>query len=76
MQPTSQPFYARKTFRIVTALLGLALIALGIYVLLSTDASGVIPLLTGFALVVVGLNGFYAALTATRSWLSKLGPLP
>lgn len=75
MPPTSQPFYARKTFRIVTALLGLALIALGIYALLFVDTSA-ISFLIGAALVLVGLNAVYSAHTATQPWLAKLGPLP
>jgi len=76
MQPAVEPFYARTAFRVVTALIGLALTGLGLYVLLSNDASGAIALLTAFVLVAVGLNGVYAAVTATRWWLSRLEPLP
>jgi len=75
-QGASQVFYAGKMYRLLTAVFGLFLIAVGCYAFFLADTSTVVRLLGGFVLVLLGYNMVSSACKAKESWLSKLGPLP
>jgi hypothetical protein len=71
-----KPFYAGRTYRLITAVLGLILVGAGCYALFLADAAGVIRFAGGTAFVAVGGNMVWSAVAARESWLSRLGPLP
>lgn len=71
-----KPFYAGRTYRLITAAFGLLLIGVGCYALFLADTAGVIRFAGGTAFVAVGGNMVWSAVAARESWLSRLGPLP
>lgn len=75
-QRKSQPFYAGRIYRLLTATFGLLLIGVGLYALFFADTSSVVRFIGGSALVLAGYNMVSSAYKAKESWLSKLGPLP
>lgn len=75
-QRASQPFYAGRMYRLLTAVFGLFLTGVGFYVFLFADTSPVVRLLGGSVLVMLGYNMVSSACQAKESWLSRLGPLP
>ncbi|TXL68912.1 hypothetical protein [Zeimonas arvi] len=75
-QGAGKPFHARRTYRLITAALGLLLCGVGACVLILADTAGVVRLAGGAAFVTVGGNMVWSAVTAKESWLSRLGPLP
>lgn len=76
MRRGGKPFYAGRTYRLITAAFGLLLIGVGCYALFLADTAGVIRFAGGTAFVAVGGNMVWSAVTARESWLSRLGPLP
>ena len=71
-----KPFYAARTYRLITAAFGLLLIGVGCYALFLAGTAGVIRYAGGAAFVAVGVNMVWSAYRAKESWLSRLGPLP
>jgi hypothetical protein len=66
-----------KTYRVVTAGVGVLFIAIAAVIVVSTDLSGELGVLS--AAVVIGALGFDALLGAVRNkqcLLSRIGPLP
>lgn len=76
MRREGKPFYAGRTYRLITAAFGLLLIGVGCYALFLADTAGVIRFAGGTAFVAVGGNMVWSAVAARESWLSRLGPLP
>ena len=76
MRREGKPFYAGRTYRLITAVFGLLLIGVGCYALFLADTAGVIRFAGGTAFVAVGGNMVWSAVAARESWLSRLGPLP
>ncbi len=74
MEPTT--FHARKVYRLITAVFGLFLAGLGLYVLLFTGNTVVVRFVAGVVLGAFGINMVVSAIKAKESWLSRLGPLP
>lgn len=70
------PFYARRTYRVLSGLFGLSLAAIGLYAIFFAGPSTTLQSLGGAVLVLVGANMMLAALRAKESWLSRIGPLP
>lgn len=70
-----QPFYARKPYRIFSAIFGAAMIAIGTYGLLLAGAEPARTLIS-IVFVVAGGNMLWSTSKAKESWLSKIGPLP
>ena len=75
-QRDSAPFYARRTYRLVSGLFGTFLICVGLYALLFAGPLTALSIAVGLALVVLGGNMVVAAYSGRESWLSRLGPLP
>lgn len=71
-----EPYYARRSYRWITAVMGLFFIGLGLYVLGFAPASGAARYAAGAALVLLGCNAAHAAYRSRASWLSRIGPLP
>lgn len=76
MRREGKPFYAGRTYRLITAALGLLLVGLGGYALLLAEAAGMLRFVAGAALVLVGGNMVWSAYRVKEPWLSRLGPLP
>lgn len=75
-QRGSVPFYAKRTYRLVSGTFGTFLIGIGLYALLFAGPLTVLSVAVGLALVVFGGNMAVAAYSGKESWLSRLGPLP
>lgn len=75
-QHTSQPFYAGRMYRLLTAIFGLLLTGTGLYAIFLADTSTLVRFAGGTALVLTGCNMVSAACKSKESWLSRLGPLP
>jgi len=72
----SQPFYARRMHRLLTAGFGLFLTGVGLYAIFFADTATAVRFAGGSVLVLAGGNMVYSACKAKQPWLSKLGPLP
>ncbi len=75
-QRASQPFYAGKIYRLLTAAFGLLLSGVGLYAIFCADTPAAARIAGGSTLVLAGYNLISAAWKATESWLSRLGPMP
>jgi len=73
---SSQPYYARRHYRLVTGVFGLFLLGVGIYVARYGYASMLVRIAVGAVLVLIGGNMLVATHRSRVSWLSRLGPLP
>jgi len=71
-----KPFYAARTYRLITAAFGLLLIGVGCYALFLAETAGVLRFAGGAAFAAVGGNMVWSAYRAKESWLSRIGPLP
>ena len=69
-------FYQGPIYRILSALFGLALVFLGLYVLLGLGQLDALRFAGAVALVLLGGNMAYSATRGRESWISKIGPLP
>ncbi|HEY5807792.1 MAG TPA: hypothetical protein VIT67_07475 [Povalibacter sp.] len=72
----SEPFYARKLYRLLASGFGLFLMGGGFYVLFFSGTTTIPRLVAGSVLVLFGYNMVASAYNAKESWLSRLGPLP
>ena len=61
--------------RIFSAVFGMLLLAVGLYVLAWSEAPAPWRYIGAAVLVAVGWNAVYAAYQNKPSWLSRLGPL-
>lgn len=59
-----------------SAVFGLFLLSIGLYVLVLGETSAAWRFIGGAVLAVLGVNMLYASCTGKQSWLSKVGPLP
>lgn len=75
-QRDSTHSYAKRAYRLVSAVFGAFLVAVGFYVLVFADSSFVMQLVVGVIFVVLGGNLVISAYAGKESWLSKIGPLP
>ena len=75
-QQDTMPFYARRTYRLLTGVFGVFLAAVGLFVVLFSGSLTALRVAAGIALLVLGGNMALAAYGAKESWLSRLGPLP
>jgi len=75
-KPNRQPFYTARPYRIISAVLGLLIAAVGLYALLLTSNSTWLQWLVAVLIILLGSNMLLSALAGRESWLSKLGPLP
>jgi len=75
-QRDNAPFYAKRTYRLVSGVFGTFLIGTGLYALLFAGPMTALSVAVGLALVVFGGNMVAAAYSGRESWLSRLGPLP
>lgn len=66
----------RSGERVFVGVFGAFLLGIGIYVLLFGAGSDVWRYGGGIALAAIGANAVYGALTGTRPWMSRVGPLP
>ena len=65
-----------KGERIFSAVFGLFLLSIGLYVLVLGATSAAWRFIGRAVLAVLGGNMLYASYTGKPSWLSKVGPLP
>lgn len=65
-----------KAERIFSAVFGLFLLGIGLYVLVLGEAPAAWRYIGGAVLAILGGNLLYASGTGRRSWLSRVGPLP
>lgn len=65
-----------KGERIFSAVFGLFLLGIGLYVLLLGETPDTWRFIGGVVLAVLGGNMLYASYTGKRSWIAKVGPLP
>lgn len=70
-----EPHVANRAYRVSGAILGVLLVASGIYVLW-TDAVDLLALGGVALLIAFGGNLLFSAWRGRASWLGKLGPLP
>jgi len=75
-QQNPDAYAAGPVYRVLSALFGLVLVAVGLYVIGWTEASAALRCGAGLVLVVLGGNALLAAWRGTPSWLSRIGPLP
>ena len=68
------PFYAKRTYRLLSGVFGAFLTAVGLFVLLFTGPLTALSVVAGIALVFLGGNMAIAAYCGKESWLSRLGP--
>lgn len=69
------PYFTGRTHRLIQGLLGLLLVASGLYVAFAVQ----LDLITVFGaalLLLFGGNALWASWRARRSWISRIGPLP
>lgn len=69
-------YYERSGYRIVTAVFGLGLCILGVYVCLFGELNTVLRYLVGTVIFLLGGDLLLSALRRKEALLSKLGPLP
>jgi hypothetical protein len=65
-----------RVARIATGAFGALLLLVGLYALAFSDAAPGWRYLGGLALVALGANAVYGALTGKAPWLLRIGPLP
>ena len=65
-----------KGERIFSAVFGLFLLSIGLYVLVLGETPAGWRFIGCAVLTVLGGNMLYASYTGKRAWLSKVGPLP
>jgi hypothetical protein len=65
-----------KGERIFSAVFGLFLLSIALYVLVLGETPAAWRFIGGAVLAVLGANMLYASYTGKRSWLSRVGPLP
>lgn len=75
-QRDTMPFYAKRTYRLLSGVFGAFLTAVGLFILLFTGPLTALSVVAGIALVFLGGNMAIAAYCGKESWLSRLGPLP
>jgi len=66
----------KKGERIFSAVFGLFLLGIGVYVLILGDAPAAWRFIGGAVMAILGGNMVYASYSGKPSWLSKVGPLP
>lgn len=66
----------RSGERLFLFIFGLFLALIGLYVLAASPAAVAWRILGGLALLTIGGNAMWCAWRRTRSWLSRIGPLP
>lgn len=66
----------QKGERIFSAVFGLFLLSIGLYVLVLGETPPAWRFIGGAVLAVLGGNMLYASYAGKRSWLAKVGPLP
>ena len=66
----------RKGERIFSAVFGLFLLGIGVYVLILGETSAAWRFIGGAVVALLGGNMLYASCSGKPSWLSKVGPLP
>lgn len=62
--------------RIATSLIGILLLACGIWLIYDSGTSNIPALAVGIVLALLGSESLIAAIRGRNSILSKLGPLP
>ena len=75
-QRESTPFYAKRTYRLLSGAFGAFLIGVGLYALLFAGPLTALRLAVGIGLVLFGGNMAASAYAAKESWLSRIGPFP
>lgn len=71
-----QRYYERTGYRTATAVFGLGLAALGVYVCLFADLGSPLRYLAGAVILLLAADMLLSAVRRKESLLSKLGPLP
>jgi hypothetical protein len=62
--------------KVFVGIFGLFLIGLGLYVLLFGEVSALWRYVGGLAILAIGINAVYGAISDKRPWISRIGPLP
>mgnify|MGYP001229670524 CR=1 FL=1 len=70
------PFYARRTYRLLSGSFGAFLVGVGLYALFFEGPLTALRLAASVGLVMFGGNMAASAYAAKQSWLSRIGPLP
>lgn len=70
------PYHARPAHRLLTALIGLALVGVGLHALLASAAEPALRIAGGLGFLLTGADMLWSARRGTECWLAKLGPLP
>ena len=65
-----------KGERTFSAVFGLFLLSIGLYVLMLGETPAAWRFIGGAVMAMLGGNMLYASYTGKPSWLSKVGPLP
>lgn len=71
-----QCYYERTGYRAATAVFGLGLAALGVYVCLFADLGIALRYFAGAVIILLAADMVFSAFRGKESLLSKLGPLP
>jgi len=66
----------KKGERAFSAVFGLFLLGIGVYVLILGESPAAWRFIGGAVMAILGGNMLYASSTGKPSWLSKVGPLP
>lgn len=70
------PLYARRGHRLFTLLMGLLLVAAGLYALIAPATRDWLSTLAGLAFLGLGIDAILAAARAKGALICRLGPLP
>lgn len=73
--PQGTSYTTRPAYRVVGAVLGVGLLLIGGYVLVSQPL-GALEVAASVVILALGGNLLLSACRGTESWLAKIGPLP
>ncbi|SFI17255.1 hypothetical protein SAMN05216206_1735 [Pseudomonas guineae] len=72
----AKPYYKHRLYRLASAVFGLFLMGVGLYVLCFGVVDPAWRIGLGLLIALLGINALWAAIQAKAAWLRKLGPLP